>query len=208
MTLEQIYSFGLAVFLVAFKPGPGIVIHTSRTHESGWRAGIEMALGTECSHMILLTISLLSIEIIKSVEFIRTAYVLGVIGGLYIAFCATLKAEVKESKGKFFFDGLVFGPSNPVNIAFYISVIPAIFGGVSVNLIDAIILNVILFIIIFSSHLFYFYLSFRVRRFDRGILNFRIFRLSLKQISRGIIFVVGISLSLLNCYELSRIQGF
>lgn len=206
MTLVHILTFSLVVFLVAFKPGPGIFIHTSRARESGWIAGIQMALGTECSHVILLTISLFYVETIKSTEFMEFAYIVGVFGGLYIAFGGTIKPEGIESKGKYFIDGLLFGPSNPVNITFYITIVPPIFVGTLLTFMDAIILNIILFVIIFSSHLFYFYLSFRIRKFDSDIVDIKVLRLSLKQISRCIIIIIGLSLSILNIYELCNIR--
>ena len=197
MTLEEMVALSAAVFVLAMKPGPGMMMVMSRTISGGMGACLTFILGflfvtllyliivLAGFHFIDLDIVFLSI-LIKTLAAVYLIH-MGVKGIMY----PEVSYGVEEVKGHGFVDNLsaavILTASNPLIIVFYAGILPTVIDIGAMSLND---MAIIVFIVLFIEGIFPIlyclpFALFRKKLPEDFLKGLRIF-------SSGIIILIGL----------------
>ncbi|RMD64638.1 MAG: hypothetical protein D6824_03730 [Planctomycetota bacterium] len=168
MDNTQIIEFTIASLAFGFKPGPGMLVHAMRAVTDGRKAALTMAVGTETGHaltFLLLWAGLTSLSIYNQ----HIAPFLALIGGLSLVYIG-VKSILKNSRNTYSLDdnnrlsgksyyltGVGWAFINPINIAFYASILPTFFKVEELVVNDMLLALTILILSIFFSHVVFIY---------------------------------------------------
>ena len=191
--MNPLLEFAILSIGFAYKPGPGMLLFVTKTISDGYRAALIMAVGTELGHLLcflgvaigyayldrlggaiaLLTIigglflvytglmSLLSTAQatgdLATVPSVPTNRVHGVLMSFASKFSANQGLMLLIA-------GFLWAFVNPVNVAFYVSVLPAVINVGELKADFIIYASIILVVSVFSFHLTFITLARRIRR--------------------------------------------
>ena len=167
MSLLNVLTFSLAMFLLAITPGPGVFATISRALSSGFPNSSFLVLGIVIGDIIFLLLAIFGLSAMASMLgefFILVKYV----GGVYLLFLGykilTSKEKETNIKGihelswkKNFLTGLIITLSNPKVILFYLGFLPTFINLQSLNAIDIVIISMIVTIVLGGVMLAYAY---------------------------------------------------
>jgi threonine/homoserine/homoserine lactone efflux protein len=167
MSLLNVLTFSLAMFLLAITPGPGVFATISRALSSGFSNSSFLVLGIVIGDIIFLLLAIFGLSAMASMLgefFILVKYV----GGVYLLFLGykilTSKEKETNIKGihelswkKNFLTGLIITLSNPKVILFYLGFLPTFINLQSLNAIDIVIISMIVTIVLGGVMLAYAY---------------------------------------------------
>ena len=167
MSLLNVLTFSLAMFLLAITPGPGVFATISRALSSGFSNSSFLVLGIVIGDIIFLLLVIFGLSAMASMLgefFILVKYV----GGVYLLFLGykilTSKEKETNIKGihelswkKNFLTGLIITLSNPKVILFYLGFLPTFINLQSLNAIDIVIISMIVTIVLGGVMLAYAY---------------------------------------------------
>jgi len=146
MSLLDILSLFLAVFLLAISPGPGLFAVISKSLFSGFKSATFLVFGLVLGDIIYLLIAIYGLNTIANIlsdSFVYVKY----IGGIYLIYLGfkiitsnvqdvNLEKKVELSFIKNFLTGLIITLSNPKVIVFYLGFLPAFMNLEVLNKID------------------------------------------------------------------------
>ena len=164
MSILDILSFFIAMFLLAITPGPGVFAVLATSLKSNIKNSFYMIGGIVLGDIIFLLLAIFSLGAIQSIlgdMFIIIKY----IGGVYLLYLSykiftsstqiDLNNNYNINTSRSFITGLAITLSNPKVILFYISFLPTFIS--LENLVTSDILIVILLVIIVLSSVMSFY---------------------------------------------------
>jgi len=164
MSILDILSFCIAMFLLAITPGPGVFAVLATSLNTNIKNSFYMIAGIVMGDIIFLLLAIFSLGVIQSIlgeMFILIKY----IGGVYLLYLAykiftsscTINLNEKQNinTSRSFITGLFITLSNPKVIIFYISFLPTFIS--LENLVLSDILIVISLVVIILSIVMSFY---------------------------------------------------
>lgn len=140
----QLSTYIFTLFLAALLPGPGMTGLMFKTLSQGYQAGIVMLLGLMTADMIYLSASIFLLSYISQLSPNFSFYLI-VFSSCYLLYLAyqfwTFKGDLLASSNELnlgktltaYKEGLLITLSNPKTISFYLVLVPAIFGSVSLQ---------------------------------------------------------------------------
>jgi threonine/homoserine/homoserine lactone efflux protein len=140
----QLSTYIFTLFLAALLPGPGMTGLMFKTLSQGYQAGMVMLLGLMTADIFYLSASIFLLSYINQLSPNFSFYLI-IFSSCYLLYLAyqfwTFKGDLLASSnemnlGKTFSaykDGLLITLSNPKTISFYLALVPAIFGSVSLR---------------------------------------------------------------------------
>jgi threonine/homoserine/homoserine lactone efflux protein len=174
MGAEGLVKFAIASLAFGFKPGPGMVVHAMRALSDGKKAALTMAVGTETGHalvFLLLWSGLYTASVFGNVFELFLVF----LGGGYLVYVGSrsflsngdkLNKNVKTTPLSFkelYLSGVVWAFINPVNIAFYLAILPSFFEISELPINYMLYVLPILVVSVFSSHLVFVYFAGSIR---------------------------------------------
>ncbi|HPD83449.1 MAG: LysE family transporter [Alphaproteobacteria bacterium] len=153
MTSDAIITLSLAVFALALKPGPGMMMVMSRTISGGMGACFTFMLGFLLVTMVYLWIVLLGFHLI-GLDMVFLAILVKAAAAVYLIHMGAkgiiypeVSYGVDEPKGHSFFDNLsaaiMLTAANPIVIVFYAGILPTVIDIHSMSLKDMFIVSFI-----------------------------------------------------------------
>lgn len=137
MSLIDLLSFIVAVFVLSMKPGPGMVAFVSRTLKDGMAPAWAMFTGSLMAEVIYLSVAIFALSFVGS-YLVWIAMPLKVCGAAYLFWIGfqglrehaklsiTQDVVSRDSLGRDFTAGLFLGLGNPLIIVFYAALLPMV----------------------------------------------------------------------------------
>ncbi|RKG31785.1 LysE family translocator [Acinetobacter tianfuensis] len=166
--ITQLSTYILTLFLAALLPGPGMTGLMFKTLSQGYQAGMVMLLGLMTADMMYLAASIFLLSYITQLSPHFSFYLI-VFASLYLLYLAyqfwtfqgdLLAVSNELNMGQTFSaykDGLMITLSNPKTISFYLALVPAIFGSVSLQEKSPVLMSVTLFTLAMVGGLYIFF---------------------------------------------------
>ncbi|MEM6535111.1 MAG: LysE family transporter [Pseudomonadota bacterium] len=165
MGLELFITFVVKVMLIAFKPGPGALVHAAVALRDGQRPALIMAAGTETGHAIIFTLIFFFYQAYATglSQILHWASILAGICFIALAGRALFRGQLLKQSGtnkalvssSHYLSGLVWAFINPVNIAFYVGVMAPHLAAGETDFATYLLLVTCLVIIMFLQHILY-----------------------------------------------------
>ena len=166
MDSDAYLAFTIIIIGWAFKPGPGAFIHMARAVSDGRNTALIMAFGTDIGHVLAFIAVYLGVgQFLISYPLLVKA--LSIAAGLYLGFVGIQGINRRLSQpfkslpqsdlrfGAVFASGLLFAFINPINIVFYVGILPSYFNLQSMEFNVFVILLITVFLATFAAHVFY-----------------------------------------------------
>ncbi len=146
MTVYNIITFSVAMFLFAMTPGPGVMATLSKALASGFRQTIPLIAGIITGDIIFLLLAVYGLASIADI--MADFFVLvRMLGGIYLIWMGIklwrtrpvafeLLSQVESATGQSFFAGLAITLSNPKVILFYLGFLPTFMDLTSLSNLD------------------------------------------------------------------------
>jgi len=179
MNAASIISLGIALFILAVTPGPGVLATVGRSLSSGFKPAAFFVLGIVLGDLFFLSLAILGLGIVATamgkffivVKILSGGYLIFL--GVRLLFNPPKNVEIKFSgRENLTFRNTLSGfgltLSNPKTILFYISFLPSFMKVTSFNIHDFVIAASEVFVIIGAVLLSYAYLTGYVRKFIKN----------------------------------------
>ncbi len=136
MTAEALFLLFMSFALLHLKPGPGQAFRIGCALEKGFACALAVSLGVSVMCVVYFVVVALSYNTVIQ-HFESFADIFKVLGGLYLIYMgikgfikqknvAVIETEKPTGKSivKFFFVGVIISLSNPMDIVFFLSILP------------------------------------------------------------------------------------
>lgn len=136
MTLANIFTYSVALFIAAVIPGPGITAIVARALGSGFRPTFFMGLGLILGDTVYLTAVILGLAYVAQ-TFVMPFMILKIAGALYLGYIAwklwtagligqDIEVRRTSGLGASFLSGLLVTLGNPKTMLFYVALVPTL----------------------------------------------------------------------------------
>lgn len=146
MTLEEILPLAFAVFVLAIKPGAGMMMIMSHTISQGMKGCLSFLLGVNVVNMIFLAIVLAGFHVVD-VDILFISILLKSLAAVYLIWLGIrgfqtmdVPLELEKMQVHNFFDtfssAFMLTLSNPLVIVFYAGILPTVLDASNIDTID------------------------------------------------------------------------
>lgn len=177
MSLVSIFSFAIAIFVLAVTPGPGIFAIISRSLASGFKTTLVMIAGCVTGDIIFLLFAIMGMSVIS--QTMGTLFILvKIVGAAYLIFLGIkiwiskpVPVNRQQINGKKtvrygnYLSGLGITLANPKVILFYCGFLPTFMDLPSMTGFDIIIVTMVLAMVLSVVLISYAYLASSARLF-------------------------------------------
>jgi len=177
MSLVSIFSFAIAIFVLAATPGPGVFAIISRSLASGFKTTLVMIAGCITGDIIFLLFAIMGMSVIAQtmgtlfllVKIVGAAYLIFL--GIKIWISKPVPVNQQQINGKKavkygnYFSGLGITLANPKVILFYCGFLPTFMDLQSMTGFDIIIVTMVLAMVLSVVLISYAYLASSARLF-------------------------------------------
>jgi len=136
MTGETIFIFIMSIILLCIKPGPGQALRVTTALRDGFWPAMMISIGVTVICNLYLVLAAVGSTIISGF-FNEAGFFFRVLGGAYLVYLAyrgfksaqkknETKAVEKKSYIQYFVMGLVMSLSNPIDIFFFVGILPGL----------------------------------------------------------------------------------
>ncbi len=177
MSLVSIFSFAIAIFVLAVTPGPGVFAIISRSLASGFKTTLVMIAGCITGDIIFLLFAIMGMSVIAQtmgtlfllVKIVGAAYLIFL--GIKIWISKPVPAHLQQINGKKaigygnYLSGLGITLANPKVILFYCGFLPTFMDLESMTGFDIFLVTIVLAIVLSVVLISYSYLASSARLF-------------------------------------------
>ncbi len=177
MSLVSVFSFAIAIFVLAVTPGPGVFAIISRSLASGFKTTLLMIAGCVTGDIIFLLFAIMGMSVIA--QTMGTLFLLvKIVGAAYLIFLGIkiwvskpVPAHLQQINGKKaigygnYLSGLGITLANPKVILFYCGFLPTFMDLPSMTGFDIIIVTMVLAMVLSVVLISYAYLASSARLF-------------------------------------------
>ncbi|MEN8198815.1 MAG: LysE family translocator [Thermodesulfobacteriota bacterium] len=202
MTPLTLISFGLAMFLLAASPGPGVFATVARALASGFSHAAVLVLGIVLGDLIFLLLAIYGLSAIA--DLLGNFFTLvKCVGGLYLIWLGIqiwrtpaapdqVTGTVELSWKKNFSSGLIITLANPKVILFYLGFLPAFVELSALTTMDVLLIAAVVVVVLSSVLLSYAWAASQTGRFFKTQSSFRL----LNRCAGGTMVTVGCAILL------------
>jgi len=177
MSLISIFSFAIAIFVLAITPGPGVFAIISRSLASGFKTTLLMIAGCVTGDIIFLLFAIMGMSVIAQtmgtlfllVKIVGAGYLIFL--GIKIWIAKPVPAHLQQINGKKtigygnYLSGLGITLANPKVILFYCGFLPTFMDLESMTGFDIFLVTIVLAIVLSVVLISYSYLASSARLF-------------------------------------------
>ncbi|WP_457553186.1 LysE family translocator [Desulfobacula sp.] len=173
MSPYSVFTFAIALFILAATPGPGVFATISRSLASGFAPSLRVIAGIVTGDIIFLLFAILGLSAIAQ-SMGNLFIVIKIIGGIYLIFLGlkiwrsdpvTLQGSNHKKNKPYgnYLSGLMITLSNPKVIIFYCGFLPTFMDLPSLGRFDIFLVSITVSIVLSSVLVFYAFLADRAR---------------------------------------------